>query len=467
MRMFSPDRKLLRLIMSAIMLAIWSIASNAYGSTTLTISPSLSTYALQYDPTSSSLYAIGYRVGPNKFAFGKINPSTGVFTQIPNDATFLNNFGAIGSYPKNLAIKPSDPVQGKPAHIFMMRNDGLIDINTATGVISVTPLSLISPLNYVNVNALAYDYVKGSMYSVIRSASTKGVMAFDLQSNSKSIVSLESEDFTPNSMNSALDFHRHIWYTYVYDSGKNYLNKIDIYNGVVTRTQLQFGLEGLVFDGSTSADSSVLYAVTVCLTVASGCNRNLVRVDPNTGNLSPIVTVGDQNSQFAFNGAVAISGADRLFTTSLGPNPTMPTSYDSFKLTTIEIPTLVTNYVPKNVGSPSCPRSLEANPINVGIGNKLAVEDDFAGGPASDLSLVRVYNSADSSYSAFGANWKSVWHRRLSIENGSDRVVVTRGDGRREIFNRDTITNIYIPDSDVTSVLGRINSVVGKSGGSL
>ncbi|CAK0778584.1 hypothetical protein CCP3SC1_970006 [Gammaproteobacteria bacterium] len=107
----------------------------------------------------------------------------------------------------------------------------------------------------------------------------------------------------------------------------------------------------------------------------------------------------------------------------------------------------------KNIGSdPSCPNtvpSCEGNPINVSTGNKYEVETDYIGASQTQLSLYRYYNSQDTTLSAFGRNWHSAWHRSLNAT--SNRVIVTRGDGRRDTFTLNDAT--WVADPDVMSVL--------------
>ena len=115
----------------------------------------------------------------------------------------------------------------------------------------------------------------------------------------------------------------------------------------------------------------------------------------------------------------------------------------------------------KDIGKPSqntCPgnnatdpvlNALCGNPINAATGNKLQIETDFTASPNTGLSLVRYYNSLDTGGSAFGSNWRTTWHRALTVSGTT--VTVTRADGRQDTFTNNN--GVYTADPDVTSVL--------------
>ncbi|MGH6812103.1 MAG: DUF6531 domain-containing protein, partial [Methylocella sp.] len=94
------------------------------------------------------------------------------------------------------------------------------------------------------------------------------------------------------------------------------------------------------------------------------------------------------------------------------------------------------------------------DPINAATGNKLQTETDFAGAANTGLSLVRYYNSQDTSATAFGTLWRSPWHRGLRVSGNT--VTVTRADGRQDIFTNKS--GVYSSDPDVTSVLTAVSS---------
>ena len=95
------------------------------------------------------------------------------------------------------------------------------------------------------------------------------------------------------------------------------------------------------------------------------------------------------------------------------------------------------------------PNALCGNPIDSATGNKLQIQTDFIASPNTGLSLVRYYNSLDTGGSAFGSNWRTTWHRALTVSGTT--VTVTRADGRQDIFTSNNGT--YTADPDVTSVL--------------
>ena len=109
----------------------------------------------------------------------------------------------------------------------------------------------------------------------------------------------------------------------------------------------------------------------------------------------------------------------------------------------------------KNCGCPDCdcPSASVGNPINTATGNKYEVETDFMGGPSTQLSFTRYYNSQDTLSSALGANWHSTYHRGL-IVSGASKTSVVRADGRVDTFTLNGST--WVSDPDVKSKLTAI-----------
>ena len=102
-----------------------------------------------------------------------------------------------------------------------------------------------------------------------------------------------------------------------------------------------------------------------------------------------------------------------------------------------------------NSAADPAPNALCGNPIDSATGNKLQTETDFTASPNTGLSLVRYYNSLDTGGSAFGSNWRTTWHRALTVSGTT--VTVTRADGRQDTFTNNN--GVYTADPDVTSVL--------------
>ena len=96
---------------------------------------------------------------------------------------------------------------------------------------------------------------------------------------------------------------------------------------------------------------------------------------------------------------------------------------------------------------------MEGNPINAATGNKFQKEPDYKGAENTYLSLERFYNSHGTGSTAFGANWRSTWHRAIA-QTDSLTVKVTRADGRVDIFK--LASNVWASDPDVASKLSAV-----------
>jgi len=116
---------------------------------------------------------------------------------------------------------------------------------------------------------------------------------------------------------------------------------------------------------------------------------------------------------------------------------------------------------PKNLGlpDPNCPAACEGNPINVGTGNKFQVERDYDAGAATELSLVRYYNSGAIDATGFGANWRSNYDRSLLNFVSSSVAQLTRADGRLDTFRLKS--GQWQSDPDVTTVLAAVSDAGG------
>lgn len=119
-----------------------------------------------------------------------------------------------------------------------------------------------------------------------------------------------------------------------------------------------------------------------------------------------------------------------------------------------------------NLGYCGC--SAVGNPINAGTGNKFHAELDFTAAAHTLIKLTRYYNSHDTSSTAFGFGWRSEWQRSISssLSSGSliTQVIVTREDGRSDIFTRDARGN-WFANPDVTSRLTETRDAKGNQTG--
>jgi RHS repeat-associated protein len=218
-----------------------------------------------------------------------------------------------------------------------------------------------------------------------------------------------------------------------------------------TSNSIEGGLVGIelnngqLFDAGANiytADGqhSMVFAVTPSYPRANGYGSNIVE------NLQPGANCGYQNF---FPGT--LSG--NFITKNLG-NPSQPTSNRDVPSSPFN-PALPTYAGPYGCGA-WC-----GNPIDAATGNKFQIETDFAGGPGTQLSLTRYYNSQDITSSAFGAGWHSTWHRSLNPISAST-VIVTRADGREDTFTLNA--GVWQADPDVTSVLTPIPATGTQTG---
>jgi hypothetical protein len=99
---------------------------------TVSLSPSVDPLALGYDFKASKLYAVAKNPTDTTFVFGFINQLTGAFTGAP--IAVGNLFNGL-----EFSIKNSNALTSTPAHAFILRNDGLLNVNVGTGMVSVKP----------------------------------------------------------------------------------------------------------------------------------------------------------------------------------------------------------------------------------------------------------------------------------------------------------------------------------------
>ncbi len=119
----------------------------------------------------------------------------------------------------------------------------------------------------------------------------------------------------------------------------------------------------------------------------------------------------------------------------------------------------------KNLGDPTvcgcggtadpAQNALAGSSINTAVGNVFVTETDFTGAPVTRLALTRYYNSLDTTQSALGAGWHSIWHRALNAVSPT-MAIVTRADGREDVFT--SSAGAWKADPDVTSRLSAVTS---------
>jgi RHS repeat-associated protein len=114
----------------------------------------------------------------------------------------------------------------------------------------------------------------------------------------------------------------------------------------------------------------------------------------------------------------------------------------------------------------STPNAYCGDPINSATGNHFQSEGDFVGGVNTELAFTRYYNSQDGTTGGLGVGWHSTYHRGLAY--ASSAVVVTRADGREDLFTNSTnVSGVWTSDPDVTSVLTPVPASGVQSGWAL
>jgi RHS repeat-associated protein len=107
---------------------------------------------------------------------------------------------------------------------------------------------------------------------------------------------------------------------------------------------------------------------------------------------------------------------------------------------------------------------MEADPVNLAIGNKFQQDTDLELGPW--LTFRRFYNSNDGVISAtLGAHWRHSYDRSVQVINGDtgQRAIVTRPDGKRETFTKQD--GQWTTSPIVSDVLVELEDTEGKVSG--
>jgi YD repeat-containing protein len=105
----------------------------------------------------------------------------------------------------------------------------------------------------------------------------------------------------------------------------------------------------------------------------------------------------------------------------------------------------------KNTGSPTSPELCQANPINIGTGNKYQRETDYRSNGAFPLRVTRAYNSETGSWQFFS--------EVKEITAGSE-VKMIRADGKGLPFRLES--GAWVSDPDVTGALSAIEDTSGN-----
>lgn len=173
-------------------------------------------------------------------------------------------------------------------------------------------------------------------------------------------------------------------------------------------------------------------------------------VTPNAGNNNYVLILPSYGDECSYQSSSSgtWSGAYTTSSPKAIGYPSTPIQPNELPNSPANPTTPNQNSCPGNSSDPE-PNAICGNPINAATGNKFEIETDFTGAPNTGLSLVRYYNSLDTGGSAYGSNWRTAWHRGLTLS--STAVIVTRSDGRQDTFTNNN--GVYSADPDVTSVL--------------
>lgn len=109
---------------------------------------------------------------------------------------------------------------------------------------------------------------------------------------------------------------------------------------------------------------------------------------------------------------------------------------------------------PKNLGCCSTDDlgRMQGNPINVGVGNKVQIEDDYIGAGAFPLEFKRTYNSLYiPNVSSFGNRWSGTYDRQILYRQGLSAATAVRSDGRAFKFTQ--TGSAFVGDPDVPDKL--------------
>jgi len=118
---------------------------------------------------------------------------------------------------------------------------------------------------------------------------------------------------------------------------------------------------------------------------------------------------------------------------------------------------------PKNLGCCSADDlgRMQGNPINVGVGNKVQIEEDYLGAGAFPLEFKRTYNSLYiPNVSSFGNRWSGTYDRQIFFRPGLSAATVVRSDGRAFKFTQ--TGGAFVGDPDVPDRLQQTLDAAGN-----
>lgn len=118
--------------------------------------------------------------------------------------------------------------------------------------------------------------------------------------------------------------------------------------------------------------------------------------------------------------------------------------------------------IDKNLGVTGCDvgKTIVGNPIDPGIGNKIALEVDYQGTGVFPLNMKRTYNSSASlSAGRLGSNWVHAYEIAVRATNTS--AIVQRLNGKLLVYA--LINGVWTADSDVTDVLTQQKNASGTT----
>ena len=112
----------------------------------------------------------------------------------------------------------------------------------------------------------------------------------------------------------------------------------------------------------------------------------------------------------------------------------------------------------KQLGTPheSTGYCTAGNPIGINNGNKFQEVTDFETVGPDVLAFKRYYNSMSRRTASLGVNWRSNFDRSLSISGSAattTSIQVNRPDGAVYAFSKNTSTNVWSTDKDISGAL--------------
>ncbi|MBT2747150.1 MULTISPECIES: RHS repeat-associated core domain-containing protein [unclassified Lysobacter] len=104
---------------------------------------------------------------------------------------------------------------------------------------------------------------------------------------------------------------------------------------------------------------------------------------------------------------------------------------------------------------------MQGNPINVGAGNKVQIEEDYLGSGTFPLEFKRTYNSLYiPNVSSFGNRWSGTYDRQIFFRPGLSAATAVRSDGR--VFKFTQNGSAFIGDPDVPDRLQQTLDAAGN-----